>query len=224
MNILKLYQDFYNENSNFEKANFDKKLISSNFEIRGVKTSEIEKFVKFLISNNFDASSLPTNCHEDILIKGFVIGKIKDKDLKISFIRQILPYIDNWATCDMIVARLKNMKEEKEFFESLLSSDKPFYIRFGIVWLKNNCLKDDFDVIKKILTINNQDYYVKMAQSWAVADAFVIDFDKTLKVLEKINDDFIFKKSISKACESFRLNNNQKKILKALKGEKEKKC
>ena len=77
-------------------------------------------------------------------------------------------------------------------------------------------------MIKKILTINNQDYYVKMAQSWAVADAFVIDFDKTLKVLEKINDDFIFKKSISKACESFRLNNNQKKILKALKGEKEK--
>ena len=133
MNILKLYQDFYNENSNFEKANFDKKLISSNFEIRGVKTSEIEKFVKFLISNNFDVSSLPTNCHEDILIKGFVIGKIKDKDLKISFIRQILPYIDNWATCDMIVARLKNMKKEKEFFESLLSSDKPFYIRFGIV-------------------------------------------------------------------------------------------
>ena len=54
MDIQKLFQNFYLENSNVDKAKFDKKLIDTKFEINGVKTSVIEKFVNLMQTRMYD--------------------------------------------------------------------------------------------------------------------------------------------------------------------------
>lgn len=226
MNICKLYDEFYLEKSDERKAAFDQKLISTKFKIKGVKTSDIEIFVKFLFKEKVDLNLLPLSCYEDILIKGFLIAKQKDNQLKKKELEKLLPYIDNWGSCDMICSRLKKMDGEEKFFQELLYSSNPFYKRFGIVWLKNFVLKNDVQkVLTKILKISNENYYVKMAQAWAVADGFVFDFEKTFDILKTCKDDFVVRKSISKANDSFRITKANKNILKNyLKVWKEKKC
>lgn len=226
MDICKLYHDFYQQKANDKKADFDRKLISTKFKIKGVKTSDIEIFVKFLFKEKVDLNLLPLSCYEDILIKGFLIAKQKDQELKKKELEKLLPYIDNWGSCDMICCRLKKMEGEQEFFQSLLQSDKPFYKRFGIVWLKSFVLKDDLQKkLTKILQVTDENYYVKMAQAWAVAEGFAIDFEKTFEILKNCSDDFVVRKSVSKAKDSFRVPKQKKEILKSyLKAKKEKKC
>lgn len=226
MNICKLYDEFYLEKSDEKKAAFDQKLISTKFKINGVKTSDIESFVKTLFKENVDLNLLPLSCYEDILIKGFLIAKQKDQELKKKELQKLLPFIDNWGSCDMICSRLKKMDGEEKFFQELLYSSNPFYKRFGIVWLKNFVLKKDVkNTITQILEVSDDNYYVKMAQAWAVADGFVFDFESTFEVLKTYKDDFIVRKSISKANDSFRITKESKEILKKyLKEWKEKKC
>ena len=226
MNICKLYDEFYLEKSDEKKAAFDQKLISTKFKINGVKTSDIESFVKTLFKENVDLNLLPLSCYEDILIKGFLISKQKDQELKKKELQKLLPFIDNWGSCDMICSRLKKMDGEEKFFQELLYSSNPFYKRFGIVWLKNFVLKKDVkNTITQILEVSDDNYYVKMAQAWAVADGFIFDFESTFEVLKTYKDDFIVRKSISKANDSFRITKESKEILKKyLKEWKEKKC
>ena len=226
MNICKLYDEFYLEKSDEKKAAFDQKLISTKFKINGVKTSDIESFAKTLFKENVDLNLLPLSCYEDILIKGFLIAKQKDQELKKKELQKLLPFIDNWGSCDMICSRLKKMDGEEKFFQELLYSSNPFYKRFGIVWLKNFVLKKDVkNTITQILEVSDDNYYVKMAQAWAVADGFVFDFENTFDILKTCKDDFIVRKSISKANDSFRITKESKEILKKyLKEWKEKKC
>ena len=226
MNICKLYDEFYLEKSDEKKAAFDQKLISTKFKINGVKTSDTETFVKTLFKENVDLNLLPLSCYEDVLIKGFLIAKQKDNQLKKKELEKLLPYIDNWGSCDMICSRLKKMDGEEKFFQKLLHSSNPFYKRFGIVWLKNFVLKKDVkNTITQILEVSDDNYYVKMAQAWAVADGFVFDFENTFDILKTCKDDFIVRKSISKANDSFRITKESKEILKKyLKEWKEKKC
>ena len=169
---------------------------------------------------------MPLSCYEDVLIKGFLIAKQKDNQLKKKELEKLLPYIDNWGSCDMICSRLKKMDGEEKFFQKLLHSSNPFYKRFGIVWLKNFVLKKDVkNTITQILEVSDDNYYVKMAQAWAVADGFVFDFENTFDILKTCKDDFIVRKSISKANDSFRITKESKEILKKyLKEWKEKKC
>lgn len=226
MDICKLYHDFYQQKANDKKADFDRKLISTKFKIKGVKTADIENFVKFLFNERVELDLLPMTCYEDVLIKGFLIAKQKDENLKKAEIEKLLPFIDNWGSCDMICSRLKKMDGEEKFFQELLYSSNPFYKRFGIVWLKNFVLKNDVQkALTKILKISDENYYVKMAQAWAVADGFVFDFETTFDILKTCKDDFVVRKSISKANDSFRITKANKNILKNyLKVWKEKKC
>lgn len=226
MDICKLYHDFYQQKANDKKADFDRKLISTKFKIKGVKTADIENFVKFLFNERVELNLLPMTFYEDVLIKGFLIAKQKDENLKKAEIEKLLPFIDNWGSCDMICSRLKKMEGEEKFFQELLYSSNPFYKRFGIVWLKNFVLKNDVQkALTKILNISDENYYVKMAQAWAVADGFVFDFEKTFDILKTCKDDFVVRKSISKANDSFRITKENKNILKNyLKVWKEKKC
>lgn len=213
MDVLQKYKDFYLKYANINKAQFDRKLVNTKYQIKGVKTSDIENFVKELCKADIDLNKLPLNYHEDILIKGFLIAKKKgvDKEKELS---ALLSYIDNWATCDMIVARIKNSVPE-DFFNKLLKDEKPFYKRVGIVWLKNNMLKNQLEkTLKQILQVEDDDYFVKMAQAWAVADGFAIDFEKSFALLKCCRDQFIVKQSILKGCQSFRVRYEQKLCLK----------
>ena len=221
MGIKENVRLFLKSNKDELNAQFEKKLIFTKFEIYGLKTKLLEDYVKKLYKQGVKSDDLlPPKSYEEILISGFLIGleKISSKE-KVEKIKALLPYIDNWGSCDAILSRLKKLENERDFFFSLLDSDEPFYQRFGIVWILKYYLKIDTQKsLKLIRKVQNENYYVKMAKSWAYAEAFLYDFGLTKDYVCQ-EEDFVKKKSIQKACESFRITSEQKNILrKMLKG------
>lgn len=211
-------EEYINSHASEEKANFDRGLIETRFEIKGLKMKDIDDFAKRLVKMDINFKELPLDNHEEIVLAGCYIGhsKFSAKE-KISLLSQLLPYIDNWASCDCVVSRLKNVESEREFFASLLKGDKPFYNRVGIVWLMRYQLKNDLkNVVELISHVKSDHFYVKMAKAWAYAEAFIYDFEFMYEFTKKIDDSFIKNKTIQKACESFRISSQNKEKLKEL--------
>lgn len=210
-------KDYIEKNQDKNNAEFENKLIKTKFKIYGLKTKLIEKYALELAKENLKIKDfLPLESYEEVLICGIMIGKSKiNAKEKVEELKLLLPYIDNWGSCDCILSRLKNMESEKDFFFSLLGSQNPFYQRFGIVWILKYFLKIDVKTsLFLIKNTKNDDYYLKMAKSWAYAEAFLYNFDLTTKVLfEEEKDSFVVKKAVQKALESYRVSEEQKLFL-----------
>lgn len=219
MKIKEMVTDYINKISDPKKAEFDKGLIDTKFEIKGTKTRQIDDFAKSLVRINADFYEIPLENYEEIILAGCFIGHSKaSSEEKIKMFKHVLPYIDNWGTCDTIIARLKGLEKEQQFFIDLLDSEEPFYVRVGIVWLMKYQLKNDFKkVVNLISKVNNENFYVKMAIAWCYAEAFVYDYEYMYNFVKTIDDVFIRNKTISKACESYRVKPENKQALKMLK-------
>lgn len=214
-----LVQNFINEYSNEAKARFDEGLINTCHEIKGIKTKDIEIFAKELVEKGVEFNKLPLTCHDEIMLAGMVIGYSKKKPSdKIKDIEKLLPYIDNWATCDMILPRLKGLENQKEFFINLLHSNRPFYIRFGIVWLLKHALKKDIRGTVNLINENvkNTNNYVEMALAWCYSEAIIYDYDYMIDFVQKLERYVVRNHSLQRACESFRISDERKKEIKAL--------
>lgn len=202
-----------------KKARFDEGLISSSYEIKGIKMTDMNAYAKELAKRGVDIERMPLSCHEEILLAGMTLAysKISPKD-KVEKLKMLLPYIDNWATCDMIVSRLKGVESEREFFIELLHSNRPFYIRVGIVWLMKFELKKD--VIKTVNLLNdnvrNTNYYVEMALAWCYAEAMIVEFDYMIEFVQRLERYVVRNRTLQKATESFRISDERKKEVRAL--------
>ena len=212
----KIYEEiieFLIKNANAQNAEFAKKLIDTKYQILGIKNQLLENFAKNLAKNEiddiFDGDIV---YHEQILIIGYYIAYSKfENSRKIEMLKEFLPLIDNWATCDGVATRLKKLESEKEFFINLLKNEKPFYKRVGIVWLMRFNLKQNFlDTLEVFKGVKDDNYYVKMALAWAYAEAFTINSDFMVDFLSQIDDKFARNQTILKARQSFRVPNEIK--------------
>lgn len=208
---------FLKEHSELGYADFNKKYISTKYKILGVRIPLLKKYAKDIEPEFIELSDNLT--HEEILLYGFSAVKFKSEQLE--YLTNILPYIDNWATCDCIVQSMKNLNDENayKFFSDLLWSDKEFYIRVGIVGLMRNFLKTDKigEILKNLANIKSDAYYVKMAIAWFLAELSAINFELSFKFISQTDDKFIRNKAISKSRESYRLSIEQKEKLLELK-------
>ncbi|MCI8555462.1 MAG: hypothetical protein HFI85_02690 [Clostridia bacterium] len=212
-------KEFIATHTDEKKARFDEGLISSSYEIKGISMSDMNAYAKELAKRGVDIEKMPLSCHEEILLAGMTLAysKLSPKD-KVEKLKKLLPYIDNWATCDMIVSRLKGIESEREFFIELLHSNRPFYIRVGIVWLMKFELKKD--VIKTVNLLNdnvkNTNYYVEMALAWCYAEAMIVEFDYMIEFVQRLERYVVRNRTLQKATESFRISDERKKEVRAL--------
>ena len=73
-------------------------------------------------------------------------------------------------------------------------------------------------VIEKLDQINHDGYYVKMAVAWAISICYIKYPEKTMKYLENNNlDNFTYNKSLQKIIESYRVEEDKKKIIRDMK-------
>ncbi len=219
MELKERVKQFIIENANEKKARFDEGLITTSYEIKGINVKVLENFAKTLSQEGVDIKDLPLSCHEEILLAEMVIAYSKvSPTIKIRQIEQILPYIDNWATCDMLVVRLKGLESKRDFFIELLHSNRPFYIRVGIVWLMKYELKKDVRSTVNLLNDNvkNTSYYVEMALAWCYSEAMIYDFDYMMDFTVKLERYVIRNRTLQKACESTRVSAEHKKEVRAL--------
>ena len=210
---------FIKDNSDFWYANFNRQFIKSKYEICGVRIPALRKFAKDIEPEYIELEGTLT--HEEILLYGFAASYIKSEDEQIEYLQNILPYIDNWATCDSIVCSLKELKTDKAytFLTNLLKEQKEYYIRVGIVGLMRYFIKTNKldEILQNISQITNDAYYVKMAISWLYAEIATFNFEKAKTEITHTTDKFIRNRAISKACESYRVDKTQKAELQKLK-------
>lgn len=199
-------KSFLKNNSDFTYAEFNRKFISTQYPILGVRLPILRKFAKEIEPEYIDFDKNLT--HEEILLYIYCAGYFKTEDEQLEYLQNILPYIDNWCTCDCTGA-LKQLKGEKsaQFFFDLLKSNAEFKIRVGIICLMKNFIKTQKlpQILKEIRKIKSDAYYVKMAIAWFYAELCAIDSTTAISEIKNTTDKFIRNKSISKAKESYRV-------------------
>lgn len=163
--------------------------------------------------------------YEEIMLQGMLIG-LEKEDFKTiqKHIKEFVPTIDNWAICDVFCAGLKITKKHKEemwkLIQNYLHSNKEFEIRFAIVMILDFYIEEKYleDIYAIFNRIHSQDYYVQMAVAWAISICLIKFYDKTIEYLETANlDKFTYNKALQKAMESYRITDENKKVLKKMK-------
>lgn len=155
---------------------------------------------------------------EEYNIYMYILEKEKDLEKAIYRIKEILPFIDNWATCDISSPKIfkKYPKEVYRFAKECINSDMPYIKRYGIGLLLSNRLYDYTDLV--INSEDNDEYYVKMVKAWYLSMALVYNYEKTIKYFEeKKIDKWVHNKALQKAIESRQIDINVKEYLKKLK-------
>ena len=210
-------KQFLEENSNKNLIEFHKKLVTTSHKIYGIETPKLRKFAKTLAKENFPLNKFGSS-HEEILLRGLCLANMKLSDEEtIKEFEKFSKEIDNWATCDMIVSSLKNLKTENgyKYFVNKLKSPDPFQKRIAIVGLMDYFI--DRDNTTLLTKIKDENYYVKIALAWYLCTLICKDFERGVSSLIQFTDKFTRNKAISKCHDSFRLNKDQKKFLKTLK-------
>lgn len=193
--------------------------------VLGIKTPELRAIAKELIKSGKYTdflNELPHTYFEENQVHGFVISQIKDFDECIIKLEKFLPYIDNWATCDQTSPNVfkKNKDILLTYIEKWIKSDEPYTVRFAVNMLMQHYLDDDFkpEYLDTVAGINTDHYYVQMVMAWYFATALAKQYDSAVKIIENgVLDKWVHNKTIQKANESFRVNDEHKAYLKTLK-------
>lgn len=198
-----------------------------------VTDSTVAKSVPTDVARFLD--KLPHKYFEENQVHLFVVERIKDFDECLTRIEQFLPYIDNWAVCDGKSPKAL-LKDEARFYAKIcewLKSTKPYTVRFGVNMLMNFFLDERFskEHLKLVAAIDENlfddngraecptdRYYVQMVIAWYMATALAKQWDATFPYIKghKLSP-WIHAKTIQKACESYRVTQEQKEILRGLK-------
>ena len=90
--------------------------------------------------------SLPHSYYEEDNLHAAVIEKIKDYGDCLAEAERFLPYVDNWATCDMFAPKVfeKHTGELEPVIRRWLESGETYTIRFGIDMLMRFYLGEHF--------------------------------------------------------------------------------
>ena len=195
--------------------------------IIGVRTPVLRKYAKEvakLPETNIFLESLPHIYYEENNLHGALLSLLYPKDI-IAFMEQLerfLPYVDNWATCDMLAMKVvkKHLSYVYERVQKWLQSDAVYTIRFGIVTLLGFYLDDAFEpeMLQLVANVRSEEYYVNMAVAWYFSMALVKQYDATLPYIQnRVLEPWTHNKSIQKAIESRRIPQETKAYLRGLK-------
>lgn len=193
--------------------------------IIGVRTPQLRSLAKKMRESTEVEpfmNQLPHHYYEENNLHGFLIENIKDFDSCIAALNIFLPYVDNWATCDMMSPKVlkKDLPKLYEQIKKWIASGETYTIRFGVNMLMKYYLDEAFltEYPELVASIDSEEYYVKMVVAWYFATALAKQYDAVLPYLtEHRLDAWTHNKTIQKAVESYRITAEQKTYLKTLK-------
>ena len=169
---------------------------------------------------------------EEVLARGMLICRLpydeivslRDNDK--SWFDSQIECIDNWCTCDIFCSGIcrKIKKHQENFLESkideLLNAADEFAVRVGLVMLKCGYISEDylaviFDRVERLA--EREEYYIRMAIAWLIAECFIKFPEATLAYMKVSKlPKWTFNKTISKICDSYRVDEDTKAMLKKM--------
>lgn len=202
---------------------FSSKIVVGSRPLLGVRVPYLKRVAKNVSRETIDEYF--ENCEfkyfEDTLVYGLLAARL-DYDDFLKVLPVYLGKIDSWALVDSFVPTISCVKSHrKEFFEYIRSrifSAENFELRFCIIALMDWFLEEKIQfILKSLEKIDGKGYYNDMAIAWLLSVAFIKRRMETLAYL-KIDElsDFTHNKAISKICDSFRVNEEDKINIKKL--------
>nr|WP_177297294.1 DNA alkylation repair protein [uncultured Blautia sp.] len=196
----------------------------------GIRVPVLRKYVKELAKDpeiGGFLEDLPHRYYEENNVHGFLIQQMKEYGQCMEELEKFLPYINNWATCDMTSPKVfkKHKEELLEAVRRWIVSDHVYTVRYGIGMLMQHYLDEDFreEYPQMVSEIRSEEYYVNMMIAWYFATALAKQYETILPYIEKQKlDVWTHNKTIQKACESYRITPEQKAYLRTLKVKKKK--
>ena len=213
------YQDLgYREFNSKLIPNIDKETMI------GVRIPDIRKIEKSLSIEEKEEFllKLPHKYFEENMLHGIIISNMKDYNKVITNLEKFLPYVDNWAVCDSISPKILKKNREKVITNVLswIKSNHTYVCRFGIGMIMQLYLEDEYfkrtylDIIAEIKT---GEYYINMMRAWLFQVALVKQWKEAIVYIEKgLLDEFTHNKTISKSCDSYKVEKEKKEYLKTL--------
>lgn len=164
---------------------------------------------------------LPHTYYDENILHALLVAEIKDYEVCVKEVERFLPYVDNWAVCDIFPQSVSQNKDKLiDKIREWTASDHPYTCRFGMEMLMTHFLDEDFRVeyLEIPATVHSEEYYVNMMIAWFYATALAKQWDATIGYIEDQRlDTWTHNKTIQKARESYRITPEQKEYLKTLK-------
>ena len=165
---------------------------------------------------------LPHRYYEENNLHGLLICAMHDFSEAVAALDDFLPYVNNWATCDMINPRIfgKHLPDLLPHIRKWMASEHCYTIRFGIGMLMRYYLDAAFEPEYPawVCAVDSKEYYVNMMAAWYFATALAKQYDAVVPWIERRKlAPWTHNKVIQKACESDRISGAQKIYLRTMK-------
>ena len=191
----------------------------------GVRVPVLRKFSAEYMKDQACAgfiASLPHDYYDENMLHGILLSKMKDYDACVREVDRFLPYVDNWAVCDIMSPKVfaKHKAELLGKIREWSASQETYTCRFGLEMLMTHFLDADFkpEVLEIAAAARSEDYYVKMMVAWFFATALAKQWDSTVPYIEnRLLAPWTHNKTIQKSVESYRITEEQKQVLRSLK-------
>lgn len=227
MNTEEIIQSKLFELQDLKYRDFHSKLMPTvnKEKIIGVRTPALRKFAKEINKSDLKTDFLkifPHKYYEEDNLHAFIIEQIEDYDECICALDDFLPFVDNWATCDMMTPKIlgKNLEKLYSKIEEWIKSQHTYTVRFAIVTLMKFFMGEQLEKkhLKLLIDVTSDEYYINMAIAWYLATALSSNWELVIPYIEdKKFDKWVHNKAIQKAIESYRVTTGQKTYLRTLK-------
>lgn len=166
-------------------------------------------------------AALPHEYYDENCLHGLLINDIKDFGATVSALDAFLPYVDNWAVCDLISPRSFKSRppELAAHVRRWLDSSHSYTVRFGIGVLMSFYLDEGFEPaqLEAVAERCCEEYYVNMMVAWYFATALAKQPEAALPYIENRRlSRWTHNKAIQKSIESRRIPDETKAYLKTL--------
>ena len=193
--------------------------------IIGVRTPQLRSYAKQFAKRQEAAvflQQLPHTYYEENNLHAFLIEQIKDYDACVASWNRFLPYVDNWATCDMPMPKgfKKHLPELLRQIRQWMDSGETYTVRFGIgmlmrLYLEPETFSPEYPVW--VSQVHSDEYYVNMMVAWYFSTALAKQWESVIPYIEERRlSQWCHNKSIQKAVESNRITPEQKDYLRGL--------
>lgn len=193
--------------------------------IIGVRTPQLRSYAKQFAKQPEAADflqQLPHEYYEENNLHAFLIEQIKDYETCVREWDRFLPYVDNWATCDMPSPKVfqKHLSELLTQIRQWMDSGETYTVRFGIGMLMRLYLAPETfspEYLQWVAEVHSEEYYVNMMVAWYFATALAKQWEAVIPYIEERRlSQWCHNKAIQKAIESSRIMPEQKDNLRSL--------
>lgn len=190
----------------------------------GVRMPQLRKVARE-IKGSIEATefleTLPHSYYDEDNLHGLLLCQYIDYDKTIAALERFLPYVDNWATCDLLRPKAfeKHPPQLPQQLHLWMKRQHVYTVRFAVGMLLTFYLDEAFEpqYLAWASSIQREEYYINMMVAWYFATALAKQYEATIPYLqENPLPLWTHNKTIQKAIESRRISPEQKAYLKTL--------